>query len=74
MSVTVLDVDVLATELDEWRARARVVAEVLRDAGASTRSIAAALTSDGHPSPSGMRWHWRHVERLLQDTPYYPSA
>jgi hypothetical protein len=34
-------------------------------AGASTHSIAAALGAEGFPSPSGVRWHWRQIERLL---------
>ena len=37
----------------------------MNQTGASSHSIAAALTLEGHPSPSGVRWHWRQVDRLL---------
>jgi EAL domain-containing protein (putative c-di-GMP-specific phosphodiesterase class I) len=47
------------------RPDARELVERMRLAGASSHSIAAALSGEGYPSPSGMRWHWRQVDRLL---------
>jgi EAL domain-containing protein (putative c-di-GMP-specific phosphodiesterase class I) len=47
------------------RPDARELVERMRQAGASSHSIAAALSGEGYPSPSGVRWHWRQVERLL---------
>lgn len=44
---------------------ARDLVQRMRIAGASLHSIAAALSAEGFPSPSGVRWHWRQVERLL---------
>lgn len=51
--------------LDALRPDARDLVHRMHLAGASLRTIAAALTAEGHPSPSGVRWHWRQVERLL---------
>jgi hypothetical protein len=51
--------------LDTLRPDARDLVERMRVAGASLHSIAAALTAEGHPSPSGVRWHWRQVQRLV---------
>lgn len=36
----------------------------LRQAGASSSSIAAALNQEGFSAPSGKRWHWRSVEAV----------
>lgn len=47
------------------RPDARELVERMREAGASSHSIAAALSGEGYPSPSGVRWHWRQVDRLL---------
>jgi hypothetical protein len=46
---------------------ARELITRMRESGASTHSIAAALTLEGYPPPSGVRWHWRQVDRLLAD-------
>jgi EAL domain-containing protein (putative c-di-GMP-specific phosphodiesterase class I) len=53
------------TAVAALRPDARDLIDRMRIAGASSHSIAAALTAEGHPSPSGVRWHWRQVDRLL---------
>jgi EAL domain-containing protein (putative c-di-GMP-specific phosphodiesterase class I) len=59
------DVAPAVTGLAALRPDARELVERMLAAGASTHSIAAALGAEGFPSPSGVRWHWRQIERLL---------
>ena len=44
---------------------ARALIEGMSQTGASHHSIAAALNAGGHPTPYGVRWHWKQVTRLL---------
>ncbi|MCW2672000.1 MAG: diguanylate phosphodiesterase [Frankiales bacterium] len=59
----------VVTGLAALRPDGRELVERMLASGASSHSIAAALGAEGFPSPSGVRWHWRQVERLLTDSP-----
>ena len=57
----------VAPATGDWgalRPAARELLERMVSSGASPHSIAAALNAEGHPTPWGVRWHWRQVARL----------
>ena len=49
-------------------AEARTLLESMAGAGASHHSIAAALNAAGHPTPFGIRWHWKQIARVLDES------
>ena len=50
-------------------AGARALIQGMAATGSSRHSIAAALNAAGHPTPFGIRWHWKQIERVLHDPP-----
>ena len=46
-------------------AEARTLLEGMASAGTSHHSIAAALNAAGHPTPFGVRWHYKQIARVL---------
>ncbi|MCU1601540.1 MAG: diguanylate phosphodiesterase [Frankiales bacterium] len=47
-------------------AEARTLIESMAATGASHHSISAALNAAGHPTPFGVRWHWKQIARVLE--------